>query len=98
MEGTRMNDRITCPCCGYRTITGEHDICTACAWHHDSAQEAEPYTDALGPNHFSLKEAQANFATLGASDPRCLPSCEPPGAYARDPAWAPIPPEDSRGR
>ena len=85
---------LTCPCCGYRSVASEQDICQVCGWQHDTAQEAEPYTDSAGPNPVSLKEAQANFATIGASTPRLVHRVEPDGMthYSRDPQWLPLAP------
>lgn len=84
--------RYTCPCCGYRTIGAEFDICDICAWQHDLVQEEEPYENGYGANSVSLKEAQENFAAFGAAARGLLPIARSPGLDDdRDPDWKPLP-------
>jgi Cysteine-rich CPCC len=52
--------RLTCPCCGYRTITQEFSICNVCWWEYDTIQRDYPYCDG-GANAQSLRDAQREF-------------------------------------
>jgi hypothetical protein len=84
-----------CPCCGYLTSSspGSFDICPICDWEDDLSQLRFPRM-AGGANHPSLVEAQANFAAIGASDPRRVAHVRPAQAGdARDPLWRPVDPE-----
>jgi hypothetical protein len=82
----------TCPCCGYRTIGAEFEICDICAWEHDLSQEAEPYENGVGANDVSLKEGQENFAAFGACTREELAIARRPGPEdERDPDWKPLP-------
>ena len=79
---------ITCPCCGFQSITGEYDICQICGWEHDLAQESQP-DDANGPNFVSLRIAQQNFVRLGYSE-RPLRSSIDLSKFAKDRHWSPL--------
>ena len=84
--------RFACPCCGHRTITDTFDICPVCSWEHDPVQEADP-EDAGGPNRVGLRQAQRNFATIRASDPKSVARVRPPkDDEPLDPAWKPLDP------
>jgi cysteine-rich CPCC protein len=86
---------ITCPCCGYRTITQEYDFCSVCRWQHDLAQEAKPFDSEYGANPVTLKEAQSNFMAIGASAPHRLDVASLPDPDdGRDPEWKPLPERD----
>ncbi len=65
--------RYPCPCCGFLTLDqrppGTFTICPVCWWEDDETQARDP-DYAGGANVVSLREAQANFRTLGASEPR----------------------------
>lgn len=79
----------TCPCCGYKTVGSDYDICHICFW------ELSPLADAddSGANPLSLREAQQNFQRFGAMSERYLDSVDPPGPEdRRDPNWRPEPP------
>jgi hypothetical protein len=82
---------MTCPCCGYTSITGSFDICSICDWEHDPAQESDP-DDALGANNgVSLRMAQKNFAAFGACARVSLNRVrKPTKADQRDPEWSPL--------
>jgi hypothetical protein len=60
---------LTCPCCGYRTIFGEFDICGVCWWEHDKTQWKYPYC-AVGANGRSLVEAQREFLSEQSLPPQ----------------------------
>jgi hypothetical protein len=65
--------RYICDCCGYRTLlaTGHYEICDVCRWEDDRADNNRRLggPDAVsGPNHISLTQARANFASFGACD------------------------------
>jgi hypothetical protein len=80
----------TCPCCGYRTIVEEYDICEICRWEHDLAQERRPDSDA-GANRVSLRQGQKNFPLFGAADPSLRAHAKSPGTqHVRDPQWRPL--------
>ena len=59
-----MNDKFSCPCCGYPTLCerGRYDICELCNWEDDG--QDDPHADEVwgGPNYtYSLAEARINF-------------------------------------
>jgi Cysteine-rich CPCC len=90
MEDSPEIEFVTCPCCGYKTITGEFDICDVCAWEHNFYQEENPEDDG-GPNSVSFGEAQRNFAKLGAKSELHLRRCrKPTGQDKRNPNWKPL--------
>lgn len=33
---------LTCPCCGYKTISTTYDICDIYGWEHDPVQQENP--------------------------------------------------------
>ena len=74
-------DRYPCPCCGYLTLgekpTWTFLICEVCFWEDDPVQYRDPCYGG-GANKVSLKEAQLNFSTFGASEKRCLKFVRPP--------------------
>jgi hypothetical protein len=85
--------KATCPCCGYRTLDEPHvwEICPICFWEDDPFQAAAPGLQG-GPNGVSLRDAQRNFADLGACRRADLRHVRPPGeGDRRDPAWHPAP-------
>lgn len=83
---------IACPCCGYKAITEEYDICSVCFWEHDLAQESFPDWVA-GPNSVSLREAQQNFMRFRACDRESISAVQSIGPEdVRDPDWKPVPP------
>jgi hypothetical protein len=62
-----------CPCCKFKTLygRGQDEICPVCFWHDDGQDEDEAEKVWGGPNKsLSLREAQANFAEIGAVDER----------------------------
>ncbi|HYF51041.1 MAG TPA: CPCC family cysteine-rich protein [Planctomycetota bacterium] len=61
---------MACPCCRYKTIAADFDICPICFWENDPWQVNHP--DATGANSISLREAQANFKRIGASSQAAL--------------------------
>lgn len=85
------NDWLTCPCCGYKTITTTHDICDICRWEHDTSQEAHPYEDDMGPNGVTLKQGQENYLAVGACE-RCVAdqARKPTPDDIKDPQWRPL--------
>jgi hypothetical protein len=75
--------RHACDCCGYLTLLniGYNEICAVCGWEDDRADNTrrDGGPDApSGPNHISLSQARANFASFGASTERRV-------MFARDP-------------
>jgi hypothetical protein len=86
-----MENSVTCPCCGYNTITGTFDICNICGWEHDPVQESDPDHDDMGPNRVTLREGQRNFVRIGGCDPRTVRHNRRPGPDdVRDPNWKPL--------
>jgi len=65
--------KYTCPCCGYKTLgeepPGTFDICPICYWEDDSVQFNNP-DYAGGANKISLRQAQKNYISFGASEKR----------------------------
>ncbi len=88
-----MNQRFTCPCCGFRTLhefPGSYEICKVCFWEDDPVQLLDPAYRG-GANTLSLKESQENFKKLRVSDDRFIKSVRPPGPdEERDPQWRPV--------
>lgn len=86
---------LTCPCCGYKTIDEEFEICDVCLWEHEPVQERRLDDDG-GPNRVSLRQAQQNFARFGLSmggpDPLLGSLEERTAVYERDPDWKPFAP------
>ena len=73
--------RWPCPCCGYLTLDAEapgtYDICPVCFWEDDNVQLHDP-DFAGGANSVSLRQAQTNFKTFGASDRDFIHIVRPP--------------------
>ena len=86
-----------CPCCGWLVFhgpPGSYAICHICFWE-DDLHGLEAPTEGGGANSgVSLVQAQANFAAIGASEPRLLLYVRQPGHdEVRDPAWRPFDPQ-----
>ena len=63
-----INQKYTCPCCGYKTFDREDhlwEICEVCFWQSCPIQNVEPLYLG-GPNPITLAEAQQNFIEFGA--------------------------------
>lgn len=88
-----LNNKYTCPACGYKVFTntvGSDDICPICFWHDDSIDLAAMY-DPLGPNKVSLEQAQKNFSEFGAIEERLREHVRrPTKADQIDSAWRPL--------
>jgi len=69
-----------CVCCGCLTLDeeppGTYEVCPVCWWEDDVVQGTD--VDAAGANHVTLREAQENFVTIGASDPRFVEQVRDP--------------------
>ena len=81
--------RHACDCCGYLTLlnVGHNEICAVCGWEDDRVDGHPRHggPDApSAPNHISLSQARANFASFGASTERRV-------LFARDPRPEEIP-------
>lgn len=91
--------RFTCPCCGYRTLTeppGSYEICKVCLWEDDPVQLLDPGFRG-GANKPSLMECQANYLHICASEERFLGNvCAPTVTETRDPDWRPAHASDLR--
>lgn len=81
-----MKSSLSCPVCGYMTVSDEFDICAICGWELDFVQGSDPDYRG-GANTVSIREAQAEFG-------RC--STPPQHRRApgqddiRDPSWRPL--------
>ena len=83
---------MTSTCCGHRTITDTFDICFLDGIVFPRADRTDP-EDAGGPNRVGLRQAQRNFATIRASDPKSVARVRPPkDDEPLDPAWKPLDP------
>ncbi len=64
---------VPCPCCGNLTLSARSrfEICPVCCWEDDGQDDADADEVRGGPNGMlSLSDARANFALIGAADPR----------------------------
>ena len=90
IEELTPSRRVTCPCCGYETISDSYEICEICAWEYDESQLRNP-DEGGGPNPMTLREAQRNYASFGAKGERYLDMVRAPtAADRRDPQWKPL--------
>jgi hypothetical protein len=75
-----MSEKIfPCPCCGHLVFVeppGSDDICLICFWQDDLMQLRWPRF-AGGANAVSLADAQRNWASVGASEPRFVGDVRP---------------------
>ncbi len=71
-------NKITCPCCGYRTMDsdGNYDICRICFWEDDPVQKEDIY--AIGANAIPLIEAQSNYSKYGACEKQFVKNVRKP--------------------
>ena len=87
-----IDDRYTCPCCGYRVFheePGSFEICPVCFWEDDALQLKDPLYEG-GANRSSLYECQATFAAQRACEQRFAGDVREPRAEAGellDPEW-----------
>ncbi len=86
--------RVTCPCCGYRTLAegpGAYEVCPVCHWEDDGVSTKDPLRND-GPNGISLREGQRHYTLHGSAhlDDTSLPKVRPPFPdEPRDPDWRP---------
>ena len=89
--------RYTCPCCGFRTLTGpgNYDLCPVCFWEDDGMHDNDA-ASVEGPNGITLAEGQRLYQRYGSSALHCLSKARPPATEEpRDPDWQPQPrPQD----
>lgn len=57
--------KIPCPCCGYKTVEKNYDICPVCFWENDKTQTKDIDFDG-GANEVSLRAARENYMLFGA--------------------------------
>ena len=85
-------ERVTCPCCGYRTLPdgpGAYEICDVCGWEDDESSAKRPLVNDASPNGISLAEAQRRYERYGSIFPlRAVKNAPPP--HERDPDWRPV--------
>jgi hypothetical protein len=65
-------ERITCPCCGHRTLPdgpGAYEVCPVCGWEDDGVSTKHPTLYDGGPNGVSLAEAQRRHRLYGPDRP-----------------------------
>lgn len=84
-----MSERVTCPCCGYLTLTasGDCEVCPVCGWEDDGVSTRRPLTWNGNPNGISLAEAQRRYRRYGASYPHDPHVRTPRADEVRDPTW-----------
>ncbi|NER84275.1 MAG: hypothetical protein F6K42_33015, partial [Leptolyngbya sp. SIO1D8] len=79
-----MSSHYPCPCCGYRTLPqpppGSWEICPVCFW-----EDAPKLWDCTS-NQVSLRQAQRNFLSLGASEPQWSKDVRPATATEKRPS------------
>jgi cysteine-rich CPCC protein/uncharacterized protein DUF2442 len=77
---TRPQKSFQCPCCKFKTFygRGEDEICPVCFWHDDGQDEPDADRALDGPNRLSLRDAQGNFARIGAIEERYRSHARPP--------------------
>jgi hypothetical protein len=81
---------LTCFCCGYKSVTGEFDICAICLWQKNAAAEATPHSVSV-VNGVALREAQQNFNWYGAMTESLAKEARKPSRQdVRDPNWKPL--------
>lgn len=81
IEPPRPGHSYQCPCCKHRTLgeRGGNEICPVCFWEDDGQDEHDAETVRGGPNSdLSLRQAQANYARLGAMEERFSKHVRPP--------------------
>jgi len=54
--------RIACPCCGYKTVINDYDICKVCFWKYDGNNDENKYSSV---NHMTLRDAMNNYNKFG---------------------------------
>jgi hypothetical protein len=59
--------RVTCPCCGYPTLTkqGDWEICELCNWEDGGGDDWSLDSVSGANGQYSLREARANFEKYG---------------------------------
>lgn len=87
----RVPNRVTCPCCGHRTLTaaGDYELCPVCGWEDDGASRDRPLVYDGGPNGISLAQAQRRYQRYGCSYPEDPNHRSPRPDEPRDPEWTP---------
>jgi len=81
MNPEEQYERFARPCCGYLTFdeqpSGMYVISPVCFWEDDPVQLGD-HDYAGGANVVSLRQAQQNFKSFGASERRSLKNVRPP--------------------
>lgn len=88
-----MPERVTCPCCGYRTLPdgpSAYEVCQVCGWEDDGVSTQRPLIWGGNPNGISLAEAQRRYRRYGATYPKDPRSRPPRTDEVRDPTWKPV--------
>ena len=69
MGKNSLMNKLTCPCCGFKTLDTEHygsyTLCPVCFWEDDEVQIRNP---TWGGANLPLIDAQKNFIAFGACD------------------------------
>lgn len=89
-----MSERVTCPCCGHRTLPdgpGAYELCPVCEWEDDGISTREPTVWGGNPNGVSLAEGQRRYRLYGSAHlSDSLDRVRPPRSdEPRDPDWQP---------
>jgi hypothetical protein len=88
-----MDERVPCPCCGYRTLPdgpGAYELCEVCGWEDDGVSTERPLVWGGNPNGISLAEAQRRFQRYGSIYPNSRRSRPPRPDEARERGWKPV--------
>ena len=67
-----MDGKITCFCCGYKTLTegpGEYNICPVCFWENDGSGVINSNEPSSANNMIRLSDAQKNYLEYGVYSP-----------------------------
>lgn len=70
MKEKSQDDKLPCPCCGFKTLEekpGTYSICQVCFWENDPVQLDDPDYEG-GANRVSLRQGQKNFQDFGACE------------------------------
>jgi hypothetical protein len=85
-----MPARVSCPCCGYRTLPGgpgAYEVCPVCLWEDDGA----PPWSIDGPNGISLVEGQQRYLSTGSAHPSDRKRARAPRPdEGREEDWQPL--------
>src|SRR5690349_7973963 len=80
-EPIQTKKAFRCPCCKFKTLfgRGHFQLCPVCFWEDHGQDEHDAEKVRGGPNRIlSLRQAQDNFRTIGASESALSQKCGSP--------------------